>query len=223
MFAVVAGAVFVVGLAAILLTPVRYVSTAQLMVSVSGATTAAAYQNDDVVNGRVNSYIALLTSDVVSQRVVDKLGLSTTASEQAAGVSAARVPPNTSIIDLAVTADSADQAQLLADTYAEEFIAYTTAIETPTGEDEQKVHVRKVSGASEPRSDAVEHALLAVLAAAAALLLGAVAVWVRAVRDAEPGAGDSTAEGDDTATSEAAGDTFGDHAASQEENLEQEK
>ena len=149
--------------------------------SVSGSTTAAAYQNDEVVAGRVNSYIALLTSDVVSQRVIDKLGLSVTPPELAAQISATNVPPKTSIIDVAVTAESPDRAQTLANTVASEFIHYATALETPTGEDAQKVRVTAVNTASQPRGNMLERSLLGVLAAVAAALAGAVAVWIRSV------------------------------------------
>ena len=113
-FVVVTGVVFALGLTWILLTPAKFVSTTQLMVSIQGSTTAAAYQNDEVVAGRVNSYIALLTSDVVSQRVIDKLGLSMTAPELAAKVSATNVPPKTAVIDVAVTDESPARARLLA-------------------------------------------------------------------------------------------------------------
>ena len=117
-FVVVTVTVLALGLAWLLLTPTQYVSTTQLLVSIQGSTTAAAYQNEDVVAGRVNSYIALLTSDVVSQRVIDKLGLALTAPELAAKISATNVPPKTSIIDVAVTAESPEQARRLADTLA---------------------------------------------------------------------------------------------------------
>jgi len=182
-FVAVAAVVFAAGLAWVLLTPAKFVSTTQLMVSIEGSTTAAAYQNDQVVAGRVNSYIALLTSDVVSQRVIDKLGLSLTAPELAAKVSATNVPPKTSIIDVAVTDQSPEQARRLADTFASEFISYTTALETPTGEDGQKVRTTVVTTASKPHENYAERLVLGVLAALAALLVGAVAVWIRSLID----------------------------------------
>jgi capsular polysaccharide biosynthesis protein len=182
-FLVVTWVVFALVLTWILLTPAKFVSTTQLMVSIQGSTTATTYQNDQVVAGRVNSYIALLTSDVVSQRVIDKLGLSLTAPELAAKVSATNVPPKTSIIDVAVTDQSPEQARRLADTFASEFISYTTALETPTGEDGQKVQTTVVTRASEPREHRAERIVLGVLAALAALLVGAAAVWIRSLID----------------------------------------
>jgi capsular polysaccharide biosynthesis protein len=182
-FVAVAAVVFAAGLAWVLLTPAKFVSTTQLMVSIAGSTTAAAYQNDEVVAGRVNSYIVLLTSDVVSQRVIDKLGLPMTAPEFAAKVSATNVPPKTTVIDVAVTDESSAQARLLADTLANEFISYARALETPTGEDGQKVRTTVVSVASEPSERRTERVILGVLAGLAALILGAVAVWIRSLID----------------------------------------
>jgi capsular polysaccharide biosynthesis protein len=182
-FVIVTLFVVAAGAALLVLTPMQYVSTAQLMVSIQGSTTAAAYQNDTVVTGRVNSYIALLTSDIASQRVIDKLGLRLTASELAAKVSATNVPPSTSIIDVEVTDSSPEQARRIADTLATEFVSFTDALETPTGEDGQKVRTTVVTTASEPQSQLVERIGLGVLVLLAALLLGAVAVWIRSVTD----------------------------------------
>jgi len=182
-FVIVTLFVVAAGAALLVLTPMQYVSTAQLMVSIQGSTTAAAYQNDTVVTGRVNSYIALLTSDIASQRVIDKLGLPLTASELAAKVSATNVPPSTSIIDVEVTDSSPEQARRIADTLATEFVSFTDALETPTGEDGQKVRTTVVTTASEPQSQLVERIGLGVLVLLAALLLGAVAVWIRSVTD----------------------------------------
>jgi capsular polysaccharide biosynthesis protein len=182
-FAVAAGLVLAVGLSWVLLAPTKFVSTTQLMVSIEGSTTATAYQNDDVVTGRVDSYIALLTSDVVSQRVIDRLGLPLTAPELAREISATNVPPRTAVIDVAVTAQSPAQARLLAETLATEFVNYTAALETPTGQDSQKVHTTIITGASAPQAQSFGPILLTVLAAVIALVLGAVAVWVRALTD----------------------------------------
>jgi hypothetical protein len=106
-----------------------------------------------------------------------------TAPELAAKVSTTNVPPDTSIIDVAVTDQSPEQARRIADTLAGEFISFTDALETPTGEDGQKVHTTVVTTASEPKSRLPERVILGVLALIAALLLGAVAVWIRSLTD----------------------------------------
>lgn len=182
-FVVVTVAVIAAGFAWLLLTPDRYVSTARLMVSLEGATTATAYQNDEVVSGRVNSYVALLTSEVVSNLAVDALALPMSARELAGEVSAAVVPPKTSLIDVAVTDRDPAQARLLADTVTREFVRYVDVLETPTGEDDQKVNATIVSAASEPRQPWTERAGLAAAVLLLGPLLGAVAVWVRARTD----------------------------------------
>lgn len=182
-YLLVAGAIFALGMTSILLLPARYVSSTRLMVSIEGSTTAAAYQNEEVATRRIRSYIPLLRSDVVAQRVIDKLGLPMTSSELAQKISATNVPPSTALIDVEVTDESPDRAQRIADTVATEFIAYAAAMETPTGEDGQKVHTTVVSFAGAAREDPFQRGLLGVLALCTAVLLGAVAVWIRAARD----------------------------------------
>ena len=182
-FALAALPVLVLGLAWLVFSPLQYVSTAQLLVSVNGTSTANAYQNDSVVAGRVKSYVALLTSDVVSQRVVDKLDLKMSPGQLAAKISAVQVPPSTAVIDIAVTDPSAEQARRIAATVADEFVTYSAAIESPTGEDAQKVQTRVISQASQPRSRVAEKLAIAGLVALLAALAGAVAVWIRSATD----------------------------------------
>jgi capsular polysaccharide biosynthesis protein len=182
-FVLVTAVLFALGLTWILLLPAKFVSSTQLMVSIEGSTTASAYQNDDVVAGRINSYIPLLTSGVVGQRVIDRLGLPLTASEVAAKINATRVPPKTAIIDLEVTDESPARAQLIAQTVAREFVSYTEALETPTGEDSQKVHTTIVTAATAPSEQLAGRVVLGGLAALAALVLGAAAVWIQSARD----------------------------------------
>lgn len=183
-FVLVTAVLFALGLTWIFLIPAKYVSSTQLLVSIEGSTTATAYQNDDLVGGRINTYIPLLTSGVVAERVIDRLGLPLTTSELAAKISATRVPPKTAVIDVEVTDESPARAQLIAQTVAQEFVSYTEALETPTGEDSQKVHTTVVTAAIEPHEKRFERLLLAMLAGVTALLIGAVAVWIRARTDA---------------------------------------
>jgi len=182
-FAITAGVVLAVALILLVLMPAKYVSTTRLMVSVEGSTTTAAYQNDGVVTGRINTYLALLTTDAVTQRVIDKLKLPESPHELAEQVNATNVPPRTSLIDIAVTDESAERARLIAQTLADEFIKFADATETPTGEDSQKVHTIVVTPATAPQQQVMEHVALGGLAALVALILGAAAVWIRSGRD----------------------------------------
>lgn len=181
-FAAVTVAVLAAGIAWLVLAPLQYVSHAQLLVSVGGSATANAYQNDTVVASRMNTYLALLTSDAASQRVVDKLGSPLSAKEMAATITAVQVP-NSAIIDIAAAAPSAEQARLVAQTVAEEFVGYVDSIEAPTGEDDQKVKVSVVSSANEPQSRLVEKIAIGGGIGVIAVLLGAVAVWLRSLGD----------------------------------------
>jgi capsular polysaccharide biosynthesis protein len=122
---------------------------------------------------------------VVAQRVVDKLGLHMSPAELAAKIDVANVPPKTSLIDIEATDDSPGRARQIADTVASEFITYAASIETPTGEDSHKVRTTVVTDATAARENRLEPVLLGVLAAVAALLLGAVSVWIRAARKRE--------------------------------------
>jgi capsular polysaccharide biosynthesis protein len=182
-FLLVTAAVFVLGVASVLSMPGKFVSSTRLMVSIEGSTTASAYQNEEVATRRIGSYIPLLTSGVVTQRVIDKLRLPLTSSELADKINATNVPPKTSLIDIEVTDESPDRARRIADTLATEFIAYAAAMETPTGEDSHRVHTTVVTPAAEGRENRMERVLLGVLAGLAALLLGAFAVWIRSARE----------------------------------------
>ncbi len=179
LFAAVLGACVLGAVAWALLTPRAYVSTTQLMVVTSGSTTATSYENDQVVWGRVNSYVELLTSEVVNQRVVDKLGLSESARELAANVGATIVPPKTTVIDVAVTDTSPDRARLLAGTLASEFVAYSDALEAPTGVDGQKVHTVVIDSANMPQRKLPGPVTFGIPGALTGLVLGGAAVWIR--------------------------------------------
>lgn len=183
LFTVVIAACAALAVAASVATPTQYTSTTRLLVTMSGSGTASAYENDDVVSGRVNSYTALVTSDAVAQRVVDTLGLNEPASEVAAKVNAAIVPPRTMLIDVAVSDTSPDQARLLADTVAREFISYTDALETPTGADGQKVHTTVVSAANDPHERLPGPWTFGALGLLAGVVLASTAVWVRSRTD----------------------------------------
>ncbi len=182
-FVAVATSVFVASAVWIMLTHNQYVSNVQLMVAVNGSTTAEAYENDTLITGRINSYIALLGTDAISQRVIDKLGLKMSAPELVARISATNVPPKTAIIDVAVNDDSAEQARRIATAIGDEFVSYTAALETPTGEGAQKVVTSVVSPASAPHRRWLEKVFLGLLAAVFAAIAGGIGVWVRSATD----------------------------------------
>ncbi|GAA4471192.1 hypothetical protein GCM10023094_01450 [Rhodococcus olei] len=171
------------GVGASLLAPTRYVSTTQLLVSSHSGITATTYDDSSVVSGRVNSYVALLTSDAVNQRVVDALKLPESAKDLAANVNATIVPPRTAVIDVSVSDTSPDRARLVADTLAREFVSYTEALEAPAGVDGQRIQTTIVSTASDPRASVPGPWVFALLGLATGVVLGSVAVWIRTATD----------------------------------------
>lgn len=182
-FIAVTAIVFALCVAWILLVHTKYVSSAQLLVSLNGSSTAEAYENDSIVANRVSTYITLLNSDVVSQHVIDKMKLQMSAPELTSMINATNVPPKTAVIDVAVADSSRQEAQQIAQTVADEFVSFANSMETPTGEGAQKVTTKVVSAASEPQRQRLMPILLGVLSGVFALILGAVAVWVRSALD----------------------------------------
>lgn len=179
-FTIVFVLVMALGLWWLLSTRERYVSHAQLLVSLQGSTTAEAYQDDSVVQGRIHSYVVLMNSDAVTSRVIDRLHLKMSPSDLSAKISPTNVPPNTAIIDVAVTDDAPERARLLTQAVADEFASYANALETPTGEGTQKVSTTVVTSASEPRQRPLKFVGLGLLTTVVALLTGAVAALIRA-------------------------------------------
>jgi capsular polysaccharide biosynthesis protein len=182
-FVAVVAVVFVLCAGWIVLFQMKYVSHAQLLVSMNGSSTAEAYENDSVIAARVSTYLTLLNSDVVSQHVIDKLKLKTTAPELSTQINAINVPPKTAVIDIAVTDSSAAEARQIAQTVADEFVGFTNAMETPTGEGSQKVVTTVVTAASEPHRQRLMPVILGLLSLAFALVVGAMAVWLRSALD----------------------------------------
>jgi capsular polysaccharide biosynthesis protein len=165
------------------LVPAKYVSTAQLLVATREPTANAAYQNENLVYGRVYTYVVLLTSDAFTRRLVDQTQLPVEPAQLATRISAVNVPPKTTIVDIAVTGDSAQQARQLTDAVASGFADYANALEIVTTDDSAKIRTTVVTDAGEAHREVGELGLIAVLICLGGVIVGAVAVWVRSVTD----------------------------------------
>lgn len=110
-------------------TPI-YAASSQLFVSTSSAESLSnAVQANVVAQERVVSYAELLQGQQLAQRVVDELQLVSTAEELASQVTTAIVPDSV-ILVVTVSDPSPEQAQLLVNTIANEFVGLVADLET---------------------------------------------------------------------------------------------
>lgn len=132
---ILAAVLLAVGIEGILTwqTTARYESTTELYVSAPGnVDVVAAYQGSLLSQQRVASYARLLESELVAERVIDRLDLDTTPADLIAQISASSTP-DTVILTATVTDPDARQAQLLAASVAAEFAGLVEELETSGG------------------------------------------------------------------------------------------
>lgn len=177
-----------------LLTP-EYTATTRLFVSTTGGTSSTeSYQGDQFSQQRASSYAHLLTSEQVSQRVIDELGLPFSADELAGHVTASIVP-RTVLLDVSVTNSDPQRAADIANTLADQFIAFTGPLETPVGQSEPRSTVTIVSNAEAPATASYPRLTTNLLygglggLAVGLLLVTLAALLTRRVRDTDQLAG----------------------------------
>ena len=178
----VAGGVLAATLS-LLMTPV-YTARIQLFVSTSESmSTSEVLTGSQFSQQRVTSYAELLAGEELAARVIDRLELSVTPEELAAGITASAVP-DTVLLDVTVTDPSASGARDIAEAVGVEFRRFVRELETPAGTDLSPVKVTVVdrpelaTSPSEPQVP--RNVALGVLAG---LFLGAAAAVARARLD----------------------------------------
>lgn len=180
---VVATTLAVVALTALVTatTTPTYMATTQLFVSTPGGNTSDLLQGSSFTQRQVTTYADLMKTPAVLQPVIDDLGLQLTAVELARKVSAS-VPPNTVLIDIAVTDHDPVQAQTLADAIANQFTSTVEELESVEGSSPVKATV--VQPAQPPDSPVSPRpARNIALALAAGLVLGYGGALIREVLD----------------------------------------
>ncbi|WP_198597836.1 polysaccharide biosynthesis tyrosine autokinase [Blastococcus atacamensis] len=116
---------------ALLMTP-TYTSATQLFVTSTDATsTAAAFQGSQFSQNRVTSYVQLLTSERLADRVISDLELELSPRELQERIEAS-VIPDTTVLDIVVTDSSPERARDLAAAIASEFTLLVEEVETTT-------------------------------------------------------------------------------------------
>lgn len=125
-----------------------YVSSTELLVSVTRTPDApAAYQGSLFIRERIDTYARLLTTTQLTQRVVDELGIPSSAEEIAGRVDALQVP-DTDIIELTVTDDSPERAQAIAASLGRQLADQVAELETTDETQGAVLEVRTVEPAT---------------------------------------------------------------------------
>jgi receptor protein-tyrosine kinase len=162
----------------------RYSTDMQFFVSTTGsASTAEAFQGSQLAQQRVASYAGLLTGERLAGRVVERLGLTTSAEELAGDIEATAVP-GTVLIDVTVTDRSPARAGRIASALQDEFPRLVASLETHGSSGEAPVVVAPTdlpTPAVQPFPSLAIRA--AVLGGVLGLLLGAALSVVRVLLD----------------------------------------
>jgi len=162
------------GAVASALTDVQYTSTTRLYVAVqieAGSTTGDLVQGNNFAVQKVLSYTDVVTSPRVLDAVVDDLSLDTTAQDLARDVTA-EVQPNSVIISIIATADSAAEAAELSTATADNFSdVVVNQLDVPADGGASPVKVEVLQPAVEPDSPSAPQWPLNL---AAGLLIGLV-------------------------------------------------
>lgn len=186
---IVASLLFGLGLAAVysIILPPKYVAATELYVSVRSGDTAA---TGDLVQGTtfarqaVTSYVDVVDSAIVLDRVIAELELEVSSGELAGQVQASS-PLNTVLINITVTDDDASRAAQIANSVGEVFAdVVINDLEKPEGEAASLVTIETIQPAVVPSSPSSPNVPLnLLLGALAGLVLGIGASSLRAVLD----------------------------------------
>ncbi|MBV6726180.1 polysaccharide biosynthesis tyrosine autokinase [Nocardioides daeguensis] len=125
----------------------QYASTARLFVTTSQANDTQLLQGGQFSAQRVKSYADLITSRELAQRVIDDTGLKLEPGELTDRVSAEAVL-DTVNLEITVTDPDAHQAQVIAQSYAEQLTDLVRELETPAGQTEAPIKATIVDAAS---------------------------------------------------------------------------
>lgn len=155
-----------------------YESTSKVFLSVDVRDTTDAYAASLFASNRATTYANLASSTNLSERVIETLDLDMTADELASDTTA-QVTESTSLIEITVTADDPEQAQLIANVTTSEFTEYVEELETPSNGDDGSLIVAQVTDeATLNRSQSSPDITLNLLAAALIGLFAGIALAV---------------------------------------------
>ena len=127
---VIAVIVGIIGAGAVsALSPPSYHSSTRVLVGTCAeGSIEQAYQCGMFTKDRALSYAALVTSDVLAQRVVDDLQLNAAANDVASKITAT-AEPETALIEITVTDSDPDEARRMADSAGRQFVQMVGEVE----------------------------------------------------------------------------------------------
>lgn len=107
----------------------EYTATAELFLrSPDVKTSTSAYQGDLFSRQRAQTYVSMMSSDELARLVIDRLGLTESASEMVEKVSG-DIVKDTVLVTISVTDPDAQRAANIANTYGEVFGEYVATVE----------------------------------------------------------------------------------------------
>ena len=111
-------------------TEASYQSTARVIFSSAQAETTAAYAGGLLSEQRASTYVELVDSGLLAEQVREDLGLDSSIEDLVEQVEASAVDES-SVLEVRVTHEDPELAQLIAQTYAEKLVETAKEIETP--------------------------------------------------------------------------------------------
>lgn len=126
--------------------PVYQATTTFFVRTVGADTSNGQFAADQFAQRRVNSYVALLSTDRLARAVVERSGLELSPAE-VSGMISASGDVNTVLLNATVTSSSEELATAVANAVAIEFVLLVDAVEN-TGTDGAAVNLELVSGPS---------------------------------------------------------------------------
>jgi receptor protein-tyrosine kinase len=163
------------------MTPPEYHSSTRVLVGTCAeGSIEQAYQCGMFTKDRALSYAALVTSDVLAQRVVDDLQLNRAASDVASKITAI-AEPETALIEITVTDDSPAEARRMADSAARQFVQMVAEVELRnTGQQNNPfTNLTVVEAAKEASKTGSSTQVNLLFGALAGLIIGVLGAIVR--------------------------------------------
>jgi capsular polysaccharide biosynthesis protein len=169
----------------LILTPPMYRTHATVFVRTPGDVSQALDGGDVYAQGRAKTYAALAGSTSVSARVIADLGLDLQPQTLSERIKAAS-PPGTALINIAVGAPSAGEAQRTANVFLSEYETTVRALESVPGSLVPRAELVVVDPPSPPAHVVAWGAPIPIVLLGAALIglvLGAMAAVLRSIFD----------------------------------------